>query len=84
MNAEKIIEKIISEIKETYSQGYSFYLGRYCIIYNAPDRKTIYRNEIEKMIPIDKIIQVLKETFPNLSIFYDDINEAIRVRSIAE
>ena len=87
---EKLLPAIKNDIQEAMltSQGYTYYIGRAypghpLLIYNDPNRNTIYRNEVERLYPIGHLITVLKGWFPRCLVYYDDINMAIRVRSEA-
>lgn len=85
---EKLLPVLKNDIQESMltSQGYTYYIGRAypghpLLIYNDPDRNTIYRNEVERLFPINKLVTVLKGWFPRCHVVYDEINMAIRVRS---
>ena len=85
---EKLIPALKNDIQESMltSQGHTYYIGRGypghpLLIYNDPDRNTIYRNDIERLYPIDRIVTMLKGVFPRCIVFYDAINMSIRVRS---
>jgi hypothetical protein len=91
LDMEEYLEKLLPALKNYIqesmltSQGYTYYIGRAypghpLLIYTEPDRNTIYRNEIERLFPIDKLVNMLKGTFPRCHVFYDNINMAIRVR----
>lgn len=84
---EKLIPFLKNDIQECMltSQGHTYYIGRAypghpLLIYNDPYRNTIYRNEVERLYPIDKLVTVLKGLFPRCLVLYDSINMAIRVR----
>ena len=85
---EKLIPALKNDIQESMltSQGHTYYIGRGypghpLLIYNDPDRNTIYRNDIERLYPIDRIVTMLKGVFPRCLVYYDHINMSIRVRS---
>jgi hypothetical protein len=85
---EKLLPALKNDIQESMltSQGHTYYIGRAypghpLLIYNDPDRNTIYRNEVDRLYPIGRIVSMLKEVFPRCHVFYDTINMAIRVRS---
>ena len=85
---EKLLPVLKNDIQESMltSQGHTYYIGRAypghpLLIYNDPDRNTIYRNEVERLFPINKLVTVLKGWFPRCYVVYDEINMAIRVRS---
>ena len=91
-NIEEYLDKLLpvlkNDIQESMlcSQGHTFYIGRAYpghpyLIYNEPDRNTIYKNDVERLFPVERILIVLKGWFPRCHIFYDPINLAIRVRS---
>jgi hypothetical protein len=83
---EKLIPLLKNDIQESMltSQGYTYYIGRTypgypLLIYNEPDRSSIYRNQVK--FPIDRLVSILKTSFPRCLVYYDNINMAIRVRS---
>jgi hypothetical protein len=85
---EKLIPVLKNDIQEAMltSQGHTYYIGRAypghpLLIYNDPDRNTIYRNDLERLYPIDRIMTMLKGIFPRSLVYYDSINMSIRVRS---
>ena len=68
-----------------FSQGYTYYIGRQYPNHPSIPRTTRYNylfiNDIEKIYPIERIVSVLQKQFKQYTIYYDDINEAIRVRA---
>lgn len=84
---EKLLPALKNDIQESMltSQGHTYYIGRAypghpLLIYNDPDRNTIYRNEVERLYPVDHILTMLKGIFPRCLVYYDSINMAICVR----
>lgn len=84
---EKLLPALKNDIQESMltSQGHTYYIGRAypghpLLIYNDPNRNNIYRNDLERLYPIDRIVNVLKGIFPRCLVYYDDINMSIRVR----
>ena len=84
---EKLLPALKNDIQESMitSQGHTYYIGRAypghpLLIYNDPNRNNIYRNDLERLYPIDRIVNVLKGIFPRCLVYYDSINMAIRVR----
>jgi hypothetical protein len=88
MYSADLVKYIAGEVDITvpFIGSYKYYFGKY---YKNHPRftgvadKTLYINEYEKLYDVAGVVEQLRLIYPSYSIYYDDINGVIHVRSVA-
>jgi hypothetical protein len=86
MYTEELVKFIVGEVNLVPFMGYKYQFGKFYKghpRFTGEAKKTLYKNEYEKIYNVSEVVEQLRLIYPLYHIFYDDINEVIHVRVIA-